>query len=150
MLTQTLEQKRAEFTFNSVNNIKDKKFAGDFKNLVKKTPSYILTNGLGNTLAFFFSKKKNHHIALAYIISKYLFKENEYTSKIFNISEPIFEIELDSIIENDALIKQLQDILFQKLVFTDTDTYILATEETLRLLNWLKRFVEAMIEGEEE
>ena len=231
-MSQTLEQKRASYSYDCVDNIKNLPFAEKFKTLVKRTPTLILTNGLGNTLAFLFSKGKDEHIALAYIIGRYLFEENEYTKGIFNEENLKFYIKINSpkdfierkqkfenflsslesikkevgkltkqlekeqkeekkkIIEDDLTKKEKEymnkfnefynnfgDIIgdeslekikeksfskseivnifilnpiFQNLVFTDTDKYILATEETLRLLNWLKRFVEAMIEDKEE
>jgi CRISPR-associated protein Cmr5 len=153
MSTKTLEQTRAEFTYKCVEQIanddKDTIQKKKFKGLVKKTPTYILTNGLGNTLAFLFSKGNNEHLALAFIIGKYLFEINEYTQKIFNFSSDIFNIKLNEFVKDENFIGQLRNTLFQNLVFTDTEKYILATEETLRLLNWLKRFAEAMIEGEE-
>ena len=155
MSTQTLEQTRAKFAYKCVekiaNDSQDTIPKKKFKGLVKKTPTYILTNGLGNTLAFLFSKGNKEHLALAYIIGKYLFSENEYTAKIFNGPRNIFDNELSQFVnDNNELKFQLRDILFRNLVFKNTEKYILATEETLRLLNWLKRFVEAMIEGEEE
>ena len=217
-MSQTLEQKRASYSYDCVDNIKNLPFAEKFKTLVKRTPTLILTNGLGNTLAFLFSKGKDEHIALAYIIGRYLFEENEYTRKIFgennfeifnsnsidnffnfikdlyelskiqsdykgkkennekkeelkkNFNEKFGELKnkeiyskylndnlknknIDTFKRNDyiAFLKlKMQNPIFQKLIFTDTDKYILATEETLRLLNWLKRFVEAMIEDEKE
>ena len=218
MSDKTLEQKRAEYSYRVVEIIandasntipKDK-----FKTLVKKAPTLILTNGFGNFIAYLFSKGKNEHLALAYIIGRYLFKENSYTKDIFG-EEEIFYVrdsnkrdffdyiialnELNKIqkdynedknqekknelkekfnskLENlknydrylndelkarniskfkmndyiQYLSSRIRDPIFQNLVFTETDKYILATEETLRLLNWLRRFVEAMIEYKKE
>ena len=150
-MSQTLEQKRASYSYDCVDNIKNLPFAEKFKTLVKRTPTLILTNGLGNTLAFLFSKGKDEHIALAYIIGRYLFEENEYTKGIFNLSDETFKENFESVKENLSNLKtSMQNPIFKNLIFTDTDKYILATEETLRLLNWLKRFVEAMIEDKEE
>jgi len=239
MPTQTLEQERAEFSYDCVkeiaSNTDDLIPKKKFKGLVKKTPTYILTNGLGNTIAFLFSKGKNEHLALAYIIGKYLFDKNQYTKNIFQADElfnepkekffnylknlqelnrlkdefkfkqkeinklrkelensndeqkfreKISTLEKEKIeeefnkflekfkeeyskffdeetvnngnIENfnqglfiNSLKNKMQNSLFKEVIFTNTDKYILATEETLRLLNWLRRFVEAMIEGEE-
>lgn len=208
---KTLEQKRAEYSYECVNFIKDLDLAEKFKSLVKKSPTLILTNGFGNTMAFLFSKGNPEHLMLAYIIGRYLFEENEYTNNIFG-EENIYEgnrndffdfykklNELKKIqdeyrdliksknnkeAENkknefDELFRKLRDnynrylnnnlkdknidnfniqpyfqfvslelqnSIFRNLVFTETYKYILTTEETLRLLNWLKRFVDAMIE----
>ncbi len=236
-MSKTLEQTRAEYSYRLVEIISTDKTntipKDKFKSLVKKAPTLILTNGFGNTMAFLFSKGNPEHLALAYIIGRYLFEVNEHTKWIFNrenlefyikINSPKdfiekkqkfenFLISLENIkkeiyklneqlkkekkeegkqkIENDLANKNkenkeyenklkefkdnFEDIIenglfekikernfskseivnililnpiFQNLVFTETDKYILATEETLRLLNWLRRFVDAMIEDE--
>ena len=150
-MLKTLEQTRAEYSYECVNSIKDLDFASKFKTLVKKTPTLILTNGFGNTMAFLFSKGNPEHLALAYIIGRYLFEKNEYTKGIFNLSENIFNKDLEEIIGQLSNLKiEMQNSIFSKLVFTETDKYIVATEETLRLLNWLRRFVDAMIEDEKD
>ncbi|GAB6072409.1 hypothetical protein JCM14244_07860 [Venenivibrio stagnispumantis] len=208
---KTLEQKRAEYSYECVNSIKDLELAEKFKSLVKKAPTLILTNGFGNTMAFLFSKGNPEHLMLAYIIGRYLFEENEYTKNIFgekdiykgnrndffdfykklnelkkiqdeyrnlikskknkegenkknefnelfrklrdnynrylnyNLKEKsIDEFNIQAYFQFLSL--ELQDSIFRNLVFTETYKYILTTEETLRFLNWLKRFVDAMIE----
>ncbi len=154
-MSKTLEQKRAEYSYKMVdiianddsNTIPKEKF----KTLVKKAPTLILTNGFGNFMAYIFSKGKNEHLALAYIIGKYLFEENEYTKEILNLTDETFKENFEDVKENlNDLKASMQNPIFKNLVFTDTDKYILATEETLRLLNWLRRFVEAMIEDKKE
>ncbi len=154
-MSKTLEQKRAEYSYKMVeiianddsNTIPKEKF----KTLVKKAPTLILTNGFGSFMAYLFSKGKNEHLALAYIIGGYLFEENEYTKDIFSLSDELFKNNIENLKENLNNLKfSIQNPIFQNLVFTETDRYILATEETLRLLNWLRRFVEAMIEDKKE
>jgi len=239
MSTQTLEQARSEFAYKCVEQIANNDMFSKkkFKELVKKAPIYIWTNGLGNTIALLFSKGKNEHLALAYIIGKYLFDKNQYTKNIFqadelfneqkekffdyfrdlqklnrlkdklnfiqkeinklkkelenfndekNIEEKFLalgkekekiEEEFNKFLEKfkseyskffdeevinnlsiekfnqnsfiNSLKNKMQNSLFKEVIFTNTDKYILATEETLELLNWLKRFVEIMIEDEE-
>ncbi|HIE59801.1 MAG TPA: type III-B CRISPR module-associated protein Cmr5 [Hydrogenothermaceae bacterium] len=163
-MSQTLEQKRANFAYECVKDIKNLYFKEKFKSLVKKTPILILTNGFGNTMAFLFSKGEYEHLTLAYIVGRYLFKVNEYTKEIFgkqnifnNDKNELFDLlkKLDKL-KKDELIKkeidkvkmEMQNIIFQNLIFTETDKYIIATEETLKFLNWLKKFTEAMIEVE--
>ena len=134
-MSQTLEQERAEYSYKIVEIIANDKSntipKDKFKTLVKKTPTLILTNGLGNTMAFMFSKGNPEHLALAYIIGRYLFEKNKYTKGIFNLSENIFDKDFEDITNQLSNIKtEIQNSIFSKLVFTDTDKYILALKDT--------------------
>ncbi|RMA96968.1 type III-B CRISPR module-associated protein Cmr5 [Hydrogenothermus marinus] len=140
---QTLEQKRAKYAFDMINKIKGKNYEKDFNSLISKMPTLILTNGLGNSFAFLFSKGKDHHLATIYTISNWLF--NEFDIKIFN--QEIEDISLDNL----GKIKEKIDQILNPLVLqADTQTYIFATEESLRLLNWLRRFASSMLKSEEQ
>jgi len=126
-----IEKGRAEFAYKCVKEVKDKNYAKDYRSYVKKIPSMILSNGAGQTLAFIKSKSNNKE---AY---KDIYKQiNEYfTNKdIPTITKP----------ENK------EDIL-DWIVSCDSKTdYRYITGELLALFNWLRRFAEGMIEGEEE
>ncbi len=139
---RTLEQKRASKAWDFVNNLnreieekllseKDKqdqdkkkkriKEAREkYKSLALKTPILILTNGLGQTLAFFKSKGGEHELLYGHL-SNWLTNE----SKIYGQGE-----------------------LIQNIISGDSAKYRQATTETLAFLNWLKRFAEAELEGE--
>jgi CRISPR-associated protein Cmr5 len=155
-MDRTIEQRRAEFSYKCIDIIKDLKindeFKLHFKSLVKKLPVLILTNGFGNTIAFLLSKGKEEHILLTYIIARNIFYENRYTRKIFGINEDFFSKELKELLEKREFLEEKKLILekLEELIFVDVDKYMIATEETLRLLNWMRRFVEVMIEDEKE
>jgi len=138
---KTLEQKRSNYAFECISEIKreslrkeDRSFEKDVSSLISKLGTLILTNGLGNTLAFLFAKGKDHHLEVIVIISNWLFRQEEPGFKRDNVKVRIEEI-------------------MKKLVLDATvEQYMYYTEETLRLVNWLRRFSDAMLEsgGENE
>jgi len=131
---KTLEQERSNYAFKCVSKIKGEPFEKDASSLISKIGTLILTNGLGNTLAFLFSKGKDHHLEVIVIISNWLFRQEEPGFKRDNVKVRIEEI-------------------MKKLVLDATvEQYMYYTEETLRLVNWLRRFSDAMLEsgGENE
>ena len=111
---QTLEQKRAAQAWKDVQEAKSKQFKAKYGPLVKKLPSYILTNGLGQTLAFLLAKGKND-------------PSKEHTLLYQQISLWVSQ----------------DDKLINKVMERDSTTYRNLTAETLAYLNWLKRFAEA-------
>jgi CRISPR-associated protein Cmr5 len=127
-LIQTLEQKRASKAWDFVDEVnkKDKDTRKKYRSLALKTPVLILTNGLGQTLAFFKSKMKEskdgEHGLLYGHLSTWLTNE----SKIYEPGE-----------------------LVQMVINGDSAKYRQATTEALAFLNWLKRFAEAVLPPEE-
>lgn len=136
-LIQTLEQERASKAWDFVSNLnreiedkllteKEKEDTGKknkkieesrkkYRSLALKIPILILTNGLGQTLAFFKSKRGEHELLYGHL-SKWLIDE----SKIYQPGELI------------------------KMVIKEGSTkYRQATLEALAFLNWIKRFAEA-------
>ena len=108
-----------------------KKLNENYRSYVKRLPQMILSNGLGQALAFIYSKKKmwNAYDFLYFHISQYL--ESEIPARI-----PPKEKDKD---------------LAEWVISLDSLQYRYVTEEVLAFLNWLKRFAEGMIEvgGEE-
>lgn len=125
---RTVEQERAKYAWICVNEVKKQSFAKDYRSIAIKTPTLILNNGLGQTLAFFKAKGKNNpsdeHEVLFKHISEWLKKQ----LKISNV---------------DALEWIVSDATSQQ--------YRLATMEALALLQWIKRFAEAVLpKGDEK
>ena len=113
---RTLEQERAKFCLEKVKNIKsnqDKSTQDKFKTAARNLPSFIVSNGLIPTLAFYKSKEEKKKVYE--IINEWLEKRK--------------------IIENDAL----SDLVDKD---KDFKTLRLATMEVLALANWFKRIVE--------
>ena len=107
-----------------------KKLIESYRSYVKKLPQMILFNGLGQTLAFIYSKKEkgNAYEFIYSHISQYL--ESECTARIS---------------------KQRDKDLVEWVISLDSLEYRYVTEEVIAFLNWLRRFAEGMIEagGEE-
>jgi len=130
-LITKLEKGRAEFAYNCVKEalgkLDDKK-RKEYRSYTRKIPQMILTNGLGQTLAFIYSKKdKGNAYDLIYKqLTDYL--KSDSTTRI-NIPETATE-------------------LVEWVISLPSSEYRYVTEEILAFLRWLKRFAEGMIEGE--
>lgn len=120
---RALEQERANHAWKCIDEVRNQSFASDYRSLAVKTPSLILTNGLGQTLAFLQAKGKDEHNMLYKHISDWLKQQ-----------------------------LKLNDDLLEWIVEKATSQqYRLATMEALALLQCLKRFAEAVLpKGREE
>jgi len=127
-----IEQGRAKFAYDCVSfaiaNLEHKK-QKEFKSYVKKIPMLIKTNGLGATYAFILSKGKNDEKNAYHVIYQ---KTAEW-------------IKTDKKIITEDF-KDLSDMIIQQ----PSPTYRALTNEVLALFNWLRRFAEGLIEGEED
>jgi len=141
---KTLEQERSNYAFECISKIKgesskkeDSSFEKDVSSLISKLGTLILTNGLGNTLAFLFAKGKDHHLEVIAIISNWLFRQEGQ-------KEPRFK--------RDNVKNEIEKIMGKLVLNATVEQYMYYTEETLRLVNWLRRFSDAMLEsgGENE
>ncbi len=126
-----LEKGRAEFAYrcvkNAVNNLDDKK-KKEYRSYIRKISQMILSNGLGQTLAFIYAKKEegNAYDLIYKQLTDYL--KSDSTARIKMPED-----------END---------LIEWVITRDSHEYRYITEEVLAFLNWLKKFAEGMIEGE--
>lgn len=123
MNLKSLEQDRAAFAWDAVKVVKDKNFEKDYKSLVKKVPVLIMTNGLGNTLGYLKSKGKKQHEELIKNIDGWT------TKREFGGGDT-----LEWIIDGRTSSFQVMQ----------------ASREVLCMLNWLKRFATAELEGADE
>ncbi len=124
---RTLEQERAQHAWSCVQEVKDKPFAHEYRAVAVKVPSLIVTNGLGQTLAFLKAKGKgeqgNEHEILYRHLADWVGSKVHADGDLLNW------------LANEATSQQ----------------YRLATMEALALLQWLKRFAEAELpKGREE
>ena len=121
---------RADKAFSDVTCVKDKKpsIFAEYRSLVRSFPSMILTNGYGPAMAFLFSKKNS---------------TNCYGELYKNITDWLQGCGLinEKEINKNCLDKEMQYIIKQ-----DRHMYRLLRNETLALLEWLKRFSEGMDE----
>ncbi|MEM4747311.1 MAG: type III-B CRISPR module-associated protein Cmr5 [Archaeoglobaceae archaeon] len=123
---RTLEQERARYAWQCINEVRNQSFASDYRSIAVKMPSLILTNGLGQTLAFLKAKGKGNpsdeHEVFYQHISNWLKQQ----------------------------LKLTDDLLEWIVNYANSQQYRLATMEALALLQWLRRFAEAILPKGEE
>lgn len=102
----------------------------NYRAYARKIPQMILSNGLGQTLAFVKSKAKNG---------------NAYEVLYSQMTDYLKS-------DSTARIPRPQDIneLVEWVISLNSYQYRYAIEEILAFLNWVKRFAEGLIETEEE
>jgi len=106
-----------------------------YRAYLRTIPSMILTNGLGATITFIFSKNSEEvYNQLGSNIYDWLNK-NTYTSMIN--------------LEHKREPKEKLEELMKKIILLNSTEYRAITNEILALFAWLKRFAEGKIEGEE-
>jgi CRISPR-associated protein Cmr5 len=124
---QTLEQQRATKAWELVSQVKEDprgtKFQNEYNSWVKKVPVLILTNGLGQTLAFLPSKGDGAKERLYQHLSIWLMGQMSWSPQAHQKTD-----------------------LLECLIQEPSATYRRATVETLAFLNWLKRFADALLE----
>ena len=128
-----LEQGRAAFAFACAKDAKENlSKPKEYKAYVKKMPMLIKTNGLGAAMAFAFAKgakggridTKNPWGLLYHQIEQWLEKDEK------------------------ELIEFEKGRIARFLTEVDSYTYRAVTIEILAFLSWLRRFADALIEGE--
>lgn len=125
---KNIEHERAKEAWSCVdyvNNEESDKFKKEYRSIVMKTPTLIITNGLGQTFAFLKSKGKGD--------------KNKPEEKLY------MDIE-------DWLNKRIEWTttggLMEKIIVLPSDKFRYATFETLSYLSWLKRFADAVLPRE--
>lgn len=111
---RTIEQERAAFAWAKVNSVTDK---AKYKDVIRKFPSMVINNGLGQALAFLLAKGQEHGQLYSHL-QEWLRDKKKLVDKQ----------------------KDLLDGLAQE----DSTAYRHATMEALALATWLKRFAEAL------
>ncbi|HXH09564.1 MAG TPA: type III-B CRISPR module-associated protein Cmr5 [Alphaproteobacteria bacterium] len=119
-LQKTKDQERAAKAWGCVSTVKSQAYQKEYKSLAQKMPSYILTNGLGQTLAFLKAKGKGN-------------RADEHEVLYGHLSAWVMS-QVDGR-ESDRLLNWVME--------SESGAYRRATAETLAFLNWLKRFAEA-------
>ncbi|GAB5047028.1 type III-B CRISPR module-associated protein Cmr5 [Thermodesulfovibrio sp. TK110] len=109
---------------------KYKKYKENYSSYTKKLPTMILSNGLGQTLAFVKSKAKDGN---AYELLYAQMSEYMKSNSVIRIQMPPDKNEL-----------------IEWVISCNSKEYRWITQELLAFLNWLKRFTEGMIEEEGE
>ena len=122
---QRLEQKRAAEAWSCVQYVNEEidnpKFKKEYRSTVMKLPSLILTNGLGQTLAFLKSKDKNDDS---------------------NPEEKVY-LDLQGWLTKPNVVnwgRVTHEELIERIMAIDSNKYRFVTIESLSFLNWLKKF----------
>jgi len=110
----TLEQQRAAYAWERVQGCDS-----DYTNLAKAAPALIMNNGLMQSLAYYQSKAKNHHLALSRHLCDWLQRRGLVADADF-------------------------DQVMQSLYGAESAAFRHATEESLALLKWIRQFAAAV------
>ena len=116
---QTKEQQRSAFALKQVETIFGIPVKKDDANFVVGVPTMILTNGLGQTLAFLLSKGKSQHTGTFHAVQSWLGRE------------------MPDLAAAD------ESAFLHKLAEADQRVYLRAQQEALAMLQWLKRYARA-------
>jgi CRISPR-associated protein Cmr5 len=132
---RTMAQKRAEYALEQVLKVmkeKDEKSRKDFKSFSAGAPSMILQNGFGQSLAFWLAKgTKDGKL-----------KENDKHIELFDMVKNWLSLKTKDF--NNTFAKEKDRTkLMQELLAMDQRQYLTAQNETLALLEWIKRFANA-------
>lgn len=118
------EQERAKMAWELASAVPNH-LIDDYASIVKSAPVMILTNGLGQALAFIISKSKSKEYSLLYDhLNKWLAGNVVWTQ--------------NEDISND---------LIERVIHEKSQGYRMATEEALAFLAWIKRFATALAKG---
>ena len=147
-----LERGRAEFAYRCALEGKEiisgKEIAGEYyrddkyKSYVKKVSTMILTSGLGQTLAFIFSKKQKEK-------NKKKPGTEENPKNAYDLLYRHLSEYLKSECVTGIRMPEGKDLL-RWIVEIDSAKYRHLTNEVLAFINWLKRVAEGLIEKESE
>jgi len=136
-MLRSLEQKRANYAWKCIQKVKNlnkDNIEKSYNSYIKKTPTLIQTNGLGNSLAFYKSKfgsEKDEKLNTDKRAYKLLYEHiNNWFKQKYQKHKDI----LDWIIHQN----------------TSSTEVFQTTKEILAFLSWMKRFAEAELkEGEQ-
>ncbi len=137
---QNLEQERGRIAWDNVRSIvakQNKTLQKEYRSLARGLNAMIQINGLGQTLGFLKAKGKNDNNKAHYLLLKDL-------TNWMKVEEHFHAT-------NASAMQNASDGLLKWVVDADTSSadYRRATAECLAFGNWLRRFAEAELEGED-
>ena len=123
-----IEQGRATYAFKVVQEVSDS-LKKEYKSAAKKFPVLIKTNGLGQSLAFLKSKGEKDE------------------SKPKNAHDKLYE-DIGTWLQTEDVKRLVRkdEELIKKVIQLESPAYRQVTTETIALLNWIRRFVDGLIE----
>ena len=121
-----LASQTAQYAFTCATKAKEKNLK-EYPQYVKKLPTMIRNAGFAKAFAFGYSKK------------------DKSEGKIY---EAIYKDIIKWLLEKKIITKEMPtEVFIQTIIEMDTDTYRRAINETMKLLDWLRRFAEGMFES---
>lgn len=130
-MSNKLENGRALFAYEKVSLAAKKKYAKEYRALVRALPALIHTNGFGAAVGFLFSKS------------------NKKDGKGADSPPQAVLTALSEWLKRQGMIEE-PDYLMKAITEQTRDGYKRMTRETMSLMMWMKRFAEGMIEGDPE
>jgi CRISPR-associated protein Cmr5 len=138
-LQKTLEQQRAQQAWMCVQEVTSKPldFKKKYGSLARKVPMLVLTNGLGQTLAFLLAKAKR--------------REPEQKRSVEAKAHDLLFVHLSNWVLSQVASSTTASNgdLLQWVLQNDSAAYRRATMEALAFLTWLERFAEAELPTED-
>lgn len=128
---RTMGQKRAEYALKELtdNNFPcDRK---DFKTFSAGAPSVILKNGFGQALAFWFAKGTDKNLRIK--------EDDKHIFLLRSVMRWLVTNNFIQATDEKSFLKKLSEI--------DQKEYLTCQQETLKLLEWVKRFANADLGG---
>jgi len=126
-----LEHERAKEAWSTIDfvnsELDDIRFKKEYRSIVLKFPTLIITNGLGQSIAFLKAKGKND--------------KNKPEEKLYRDIEGWLDRCFQWNVKGE---------LIEKIINLPSDKFRLVTAETLSYLSWLKRFADAVLPKEED
>lgn len=134
MTISKIENGRAAFAFKEVKAVVEGKPEvknSEFRSYIKRMPTMIQVNGLGQTLAFYYSKSNKYkaYEAVYRIVQQWI--EKEALPDLFNPNDGYAEF-------------------VEKVINLNSNEYKQVAAEVMALLNWMRRFVEGMVQSEDK
>jgi len=131
-MNRTMEQKRAEYAMDKVkkHGFTEDKNIKKYATLIRKLPSMVMQNGLGQSMAYLLADAENNADAKNN-------KEKPSRKLYFCIGEWICK--------ERKIYSSPPEGLMQALMVGDKTTYLHAQQEALALLAWMRKFADAYL-----
>lgn len=126
---ETKQQQRAAFALKALEKFKETGVKKEYSQFIVGMPNMILSNGLGQSLAFLKAKSsKEERNFVFFVLKKYLLEE--YKSDFTNVQDDFSFLE--------------------KINSVSQSKYIKMQEEVLKMLEWLKRYARAFEQADKK
>lgn len=129
MAIVTKQQQRAEFALKELDGYKKDGVPKEYSQFIVGMPNMILSNGLGQSLAFLKAKSTKQERFFVFAVMKKYIQQN-------------FEPEFGRLSDDFEFL--------QKLNIIEQSKYIEIQEESLKMLEWLKRYARAFERAEKK